>query len=166
MGSSLPLSSLFDPLTNSVDYTVNVAAAIQSLSHVLLFATPQTATHVSLWPWDFPGKNPGVGCHFLFQGNFLTQGMNPSLLPPGKPLPYCCNHHCPVNYHLPRHPPLISNWSVFIVPGSLPSILYNTERGFQWLSTVSLKTGCSLLPWPWPERYLPSSSGSTWLLAW
>ena len=26
-----------------------------------------------LCPWDFPGKNTGVGCHFLFQGIFLTQ---------------------------------------------------------------------------------------------
>ena len=31
-------------------------------------------------PWDFPGKNTGVGCHFLLQGIFLTQGPNPSLL--------------------------------------------------------------------------------------
>ena len=31
-------------------------------------------------PWDFPGKNTGVGCHFLLQGIFLTQGSNPSLL--------------------------------------------------------------------------------------
>ena len=27
-------------------------------------------------PWDFPGKNTGVGCHFHFQGIFLTQGSN------------------------------------------------------------------------------------------
>ena len=33
-----------------------------------------------LCPWDFPGKNTGVGCHFLSQGNFLTQGLNPHLL--------------------------------------------------------------------------------------
>ena len=26
--------------------------------------------------WDFPGKNTGVGCHFLFQGIFLIQGSN------------------------------------------------------------------------------------------
>ena len=25
-----------------------------------------------LCPWNFPGKNTGVGCHFLFQGIFLT----------------------------------------------------------------------------------------------
>ena len=29
-----------------------------------------------LCPWDFPGKNTGVGCHFLLQGVFLTQGLN------------------------------------------------------------------------------------------
>ena len=33
----------------------------------------------NLCPWDSPGKNPGVGCHFL-QGSFLTQGVNMGLL--------------------------------------------------------------------------------------
>ena len=33
-----------------------------------------------LYPWDFPGKKTGVGCHFLLQGIFLTQGLNPHLL--------------------------------------------------------------------------------------
>ena len=31
-------------------------------------------------PWDFPGKNNGMGCHFLLQGIFATQGSNPWLL--------------------------------------------------------------------------------------
>ena len=31
-------------------------------------------------PWDFPGENTGVGCHFLLQGIFPTQGLNPHLL--------------------------------------------------------------------------------------
>ena len=26
-----------------------------------------------LCPWDFPGKNTGVGCHFLLQGIFLSR---------------------------------------------------------------------------------------------
>ena len=30
--------------------------------------------------WDSPGKNTGVGCHFLLQGIFPTQGLNPCLL--------------------------------------------------------------------------------------
>ena len=33
-----------------------------------------------LCPWDFPGKNTGVGCHVLLQGIFLTQVSNPHLL--------------------------------------------------------------------------------------
>ena len=32
-----------------------------------------------LCPLDFPGRSTGVGCHFLLQGIFLTQGSNPSL---------------------------------------------------------------------------------------
>ena len=48
-------------------------------------------TSDSLWPhrllparllclWNFPGKNTGMGCHFLLQGIFPTQGSNPHLL--------------------------------------------------------------------------------------
>ena len=33
-----------------------------------------------LGPWDFPGKNTGVGSHSLLQGIFPTQGSNPGLL--------------------------------------------------------------------------------------
>ena len=33
-----------------------------------------------LCPWDFLGKNTGLGCHFLLQGIFLTQGSNLCLL--------------------------------------------------------------------------------------
>ena len=33
-----------------------------------------------LCPWNSPGKNTRVGCHFLLQGIFLTQGWNPCLL--------------------------------------------------------------------------------------
>ena len=32
-----------------------------------------------LCPWDVPGKNTGVGCHFLIQDIFQTQGLNPYL---------------------------------------------------------------------------------------
>jgi len=49
-----------------------------------------------LCPWDSPGKNTGVGCRALLQGNLPTPGTEPrspafqadSLLsePPGKPM--------------------------------------------------------------------------------
>ena len=35
-----------------------------------------------LCPWDSSGKNAGVGSHFLLQGLFPTQGLNPHLLRP------------------------------------------------------------------------------------
>ena len=33
-----------------------------------------------LCPWDSPGKNTGVGCRFLLQGIFLSQGLNQNFL--------------------------------------------------------------------------------------
>ena len=44
-----------------------------------------------LRPWDFPGKSTGVGCHFLLQEIFLTQGSNPCL-PHCRQTLYCLNH--------------------------------------------------------------------------
>ena len=33
-----------------------------------------------LCPWDYPGKNTGVGCHFLLLGIFPAQELNLHLL--------------------------------------------------------------------------------------
>ena len=44
----------------------------------LTLCDPMEPTRL-LHPWDFPGKSTGVGCHFLPQGIFLTQGSNPDL---------------------------------------------------------------------------------------
>ena len=55
-------------------------------------------------PWDFLGKNTEVGCHFLLQWIFLTQGWNLHLLHwqadffftterPGKPMKRCSILH-------------------------------------------------------------------------
>ena len=40
---------------------------LSRFSHVRLCATPETAAHQAPHPWDSPGKNTGVGCHFLLQ---------------------------------------------------------------------------------------------------
>ena len=68
------------------------------VSHSLVpdSATPWTVNPPGfLCPWNFPGKNTRVGCHFLLQGDFPDPGIEPgssalqvdSLLrkPPGKP---------------------------------------------------------------------------------
>ena len=44
---------------------------VKWLSRVRLFATPWTAAHRLLCPWDFPGKSTGVGCHCLLQDHML-----------------------------------------------------------------------------------------------
>ena len=40
---------------------------LSRFSRVRLCATPETAVHQAPRPWDSPGKNTGVGCHFLLQ---------------------------------------------------------------------------------------------------
>ena len=44
---------------------------LSRFSRVRLCATPETAAHGAATrlprPWDSPGKNTGVGCHFLLQ---------------------------------------------------------------------------------------------------
>ena len=67
------------------------------LSRVQLFAIPRTVA-LFLCPWDYPSKNTGVGCRFLLQGIFSTQGLNSGLL------------HCSqILYHLSQQgsPPLV-----------------------------------------------------------
>ena len=79
------------------------------LCHPLLAQSCPILCARLLCPWDSPGKNTGVGSHFLPQGIFLTQGLNPSLLwllhwqvgslplaPPGK---HACLYICVQIFH-------------------------------------------------------------------
>ena len=59
---------------------VCVCVCVCTLSHVQLLAAPQTVACQAPLSINFPGKNPGVGCHFLLQGIFLTQSLNLYLL--------------------------------------------------------------------------------------
>ena len=43
------------------------------------FVIPWTIARQLLCPWNVLGKKTGVGCHFLLQGIFPTQGSNPHL---------------------------------------------------------------------------------------
>ena len=40
---------------------------LSRFSRVRLCATPETAAHQAPRPWDSPGKNTGMDCHFLLQ---------------------------------------------------------------------------------------------------
>ena len=52
-----------------------------------------------LCPWDSPDKNTEVGCHFLLQGTFPTNGLNPGLLHCRQIL-YHLNHQGSPNVYL------------------------------------------------------------------
>ena len=80
---------------------LSLAVWVQTPTCVRLFVTPWTTSARPFCPWDSPGKNTGVGCHFLLQEIFPTQGSNPHLLcllhrqvcfllqaPPGSPASY------------------------------------------------------------------------------
>ena len=89
---SLPLCLLQDVEYSCLCYTVGpcylpvlyviVCCAFRACSVMSdSFVTPWiVARQALLCPWVFPGKNPGVGCHFFLQGIFLTQGSNLCLL--------------------------------------------------------------------------------------
>ena len=48
--------------------TLLLLLLLSRFSRVRLCVTPETAAHEApLRPWDSPGKNTGVGCHFLLQ---------------------------------------------------------------------------------------------------
>ena len=66
---------------------------VKSLSCVRLFVTPWTLAHQAPLSWDFPGKSTGVGCRFLLQGMFLTQGSNLGL-------PHCRHRLYSLSHHI------------------------------------------------------------------
>ena len=49
-----------------------------SLGCVQLFATHGLQPASIFCPWDSPGKNTGMGCHFLLQGNLPNSGTEPA----------------------------------------------------------------------------------------
>ena len=61
-----------------------------------------------LYQYDFPDKNTRVGCHFLLQGIFLTQGSNPGLL-------HCRHMLCPLSHQGSKVKRQPSEWEKIIV---------------------------------------------------
>ena len=71
---------------------VGIGCVCISCSVVSKSTTPWTLQPARLLcPWNSPGKNTGVGCHFLLQGIFPTQGLNTGL-PHCRPILYYLCH--------------------------------------------------------------------------
>ena len=83
--------------THSIPVLISILLSLWSLSVLFDPLQPYGLYPARLLsPWDFPGKNTGVGYHFLLQGIFLTQGLNTCLLhwqADSLPLSYLGNPH-------------------------------------------------------------------------
>ena len=116
-----------------------------------------------LCPWDFPGENTGVGCHFLLQGIFPAQGSNLHLLcllcwqvgslplshlgspapPKGRPkIKHCTEMACSPAQRGPcPHPGLGGGWKGHegLSPMFCPSLRIGHSEGHSHVVPVPLK---------------------------
>ena len=105
---------------------------VQLLSCVRLFATPRTVAHQAP-PFSTQGKSTGVGCHFLLQGIFPTQGSNPGL-PHCRQMLYCWSHQ--------ESPKIERNESCSFMLDSLqPHVLYRFPSQNTGVGSLSLLQG-------------------------
>ena len=63
-----------------VELSVSPHCSVCAVTQSCLTLTPWTIARQAPLSMGFPGENIGVGCHFLLQGIFHTQGSNSSLL--------------------------------------------------------------------------------------
>ena len=68
-GNVLPLDPGGHYMGKSVWDLWTLCMSVCVLSHTRLFVTPVEPDRL-LCPWNFPGKNTRMGCHFLLQGSF------------------------------------------------------------------------------------------------
>ena len=66
--------------THAPHKQVYARANVHAFTHLTQLSVVMSSLARLLCPWDFPGKNTGVGCHLLLQGIFPTQGLNLPLL--------------------------------------------------------------------------------------
>ena len=62
-------------IKNTIRYHLTLVSVSCSVMSDCLWPHGRQLTRL-FCPWDFPGTDTGVGCHFLLQGIFLTQGSN------------------------------------------------------------------------------------------
>ena len=70
---------LFSPFWFSFHYIPGCGCLVAKSCPILCNPMDCCPTRL-FYPWNFPGKNTGVSCHFFLQGIFPTQGSNPHLL--------------------------------------------------------------------------------------
>ena len=120
---------------------------VKLLCHVQLFETPWTVVYQVPLSMRFSGKNTWVGCHFLLQEIFLTQGLNPGL------------QHCRQTlfffFFLPSEPPEKSQWQWW---------RWNSKSSFITIVLIAYSELCQIPVlkriWLWDQRPDLATQGS------
>ena len=88
---------------------------LSCFSRVRLCATPQKAAHQASRPWDSPGKNTGVGCHFLLQCMKVNSESEVTQSCPTLVTPWTAAHQAPLSMGFSRQ----KCWSGLPLPSPL-----------------------------------------------
>ena len=71
-------------LNNIIKYLLKFLQILMKVEVLVVQSCPTLCSPMEptrlFCPWNSPGKNTGVGCRFLLQKIFLTQGSKPALL--------------------------------------------------------------------------------------
>ena len=102
-----------------------------------------------LRPCNFPGKSTGVGCHFLLQGIFPTQGSNPGL-------PHCRQTLCDWGAKLRFRPQL--SFSEICMKIEEQSCCWSPWYG-GWRPKLERSVGETELPGFWSKPFLHETPG-------
>ena len=104
-----------------------VAQLCPTVCNSIVCSPPVSSVHGILCPWNFPGKNTGVGSHSPLQGIFPTQRSNSDLL------------HCrQILYHLHHQ----GSPSVFLLKVRITFLLISLPLPFiVWFSALTSRLG-------------------------
>ena len=115
-----------------------------------LLQAPELQHTKLLYPWNFPGKNIGMGCHFLLQGICPTQVSNLGHL-----------QYKQVLYHLShRRSPIWSTQNQKLCAGGQPLLSHRDEgkcpkiRSMSWTKISPRKKSANVKYWWYPIKMM------------
>ena len=109
---------------------------LSHFSRVRLCAAPWTAAHQAPHPWDSPGKNTGVGCHFLLQCMKVKSESEAAQLCPLLATPWTANYQAPQSMGFSRQ----EYWSGVPLPSPKHLlVILNRKKKIRYFSGKTFK---------------------------
>ena len=132
---------------------------------------PWTVASRLLSPWDFPGKNTGVGCHFLFRGSSQPRDQTWVSCIAGRFLSDCATREASFTYvciHTHTHRYIYASYQIIFLYRLLQNVEYTflcCKVGSCWLSIWYI---VAFMHWrrKWQPApvFLPGESQGRWSL--